>query len=139
MNKSGLQNCILSRYTYIHISRHRLAWHQGTFKMYFGIYKIKCLPLASLNHFQVNKYNCSKICFLSFQISLSFLVLHMCPSFLITMHSCNLWQYRLWCFQRRDTKLERFQDKNQHTQGKSLNFENWSSGELSKIGHHFRK
>ena len=26
---------------------------------------------------------------------------------------------------------------NQHTQRKSLNFENWCSGNLSKIGHHF--
>ena len=29
--------------------------------------------------------------------------------------------------------------KNQHTQRKLLNFANWWSGELSKIGHHFRK
>ena len=37
-----------------------------------------------------------------------------------------------------DTKLERFLLKNQHTLRKSLNFENWCSGELLKIGqHHF--
>jgi hypothetical protein len=30
-------------------------------------------------------------------------------------------------------------DKNQHTQRKFLNFENWCNGELSKIGQHFRK
>ena len=35
------------------------------------------------------------------------------------------------------TKLERFLPKNQHTQRKLLNFQNWCSGELSKIGHHF--
>ena len=35
------------------------------------------------------------------------------------------------------TKLDRFLPKNQHTQRKLLNFENWCSGELSKIGHHF--
>ena len=35
------------------------------------------------------------------------------------------------------TKLERFLDKNQHTQRKLLNFEFWINGELSKIGHHF--
>ena len=34
-------------------------------------------------------------------------------------------------------KLEIFLPKNQHTQKKFLNFENWCSGELSKIGHHF--
>ena len=34
-------------------------------------------------------------------------------------------------------KLERFLPKNQRTQSKLLNFENWFSGELSKIGHHF--
>ena len=42
-------------------------------------------------------------------------------------------------FQVRDTKLERFLPRNQHNQRKLLNFENWSSGELSKIEHHFRK
>ena len=31
-----------------------------------------------------------------------------------------------------DTKLERFLPKNQHTQRKLLNFENWISGEISK-------
>ena len=36
-------------------------------------------------------------------------------------------------------KLEKFLDKNQHTQRKSLNIDNWCRGELSKIGHHFRK
>ena len=30
------------------------------------------------------------------------------------------------------TKLERFLPKNQHTQWKLLNFENWVSGEVSK-------
>ena len=33
------------------------------------------------------------------------------------------------------TKLERFLPKNQ--QRKFLNFENWCSGKLSEIGHHF--
>ena len=42
-------------------------------------------------------------------------------------------------FKRGGTKLERFLPKNQHTQGKLLNFENWASGEVSKIGHHFSK
>ena len=31
----------------------------------------------------------------------------------------------VWSFQIRDTKLERFLPKNQHTQRKLLNFENW--------------
>ena len=30
-----------------------------------------------------------------------------------------------------------FLPKNQHSQKKLLNFENWCSGRLSKIGHHF--
>ena len=34
-------------------------------------------------------------------------------------------------------KFERFLPKNQHTIRKSLNFEFWINGELSKIGHHF--
>ena len=42
-------------------------------------------------------------------------------------------------FSNRGTKLERFLPKNQHTQKKLLNFENWVSGEVSKIGHHFSK
>ena len=50
-----------------------------------------------------------------------------------------LWQYGLWSFQTGGTKLERFLPKNQHTQRKLLNFENWVNGEVSKIGYHFRK
>ena len=37
------------------------------------------------------------------------------------------------------TKLERLLPKNQHTQRKLLNFENWVNGEVSKIGHHLNK
>ena len=51
----------------------------------------------------------------------------------------SLWQYGLWSFQTGGTKLERFLLKNQHTQRKLLNFENWVNGEVSKIGHHFSK
>jgi hypothetical protein len=42
-------------------------------------------------------------------------------------------------FQAGVTKLERFLPKNQHTQRKLFNFENWVRGEVSKIGQHFRK
>ena len=35
-------------------------------------------------------------------------------------------------------KLEIFLPKNQHTQMKLLNFENWCNWEVSKICHHFR-
>ena len=52
---------------------------------------------------------------------------------------CWLWQYGLWSFQTGGTKLERFLPKNQHTQRKILNFENWLNGEVLKIGHHFSK
>ena len=45
---------------------------------------------------------------------------------------CLLWQYGLWSFLMGDTKLERFLPKNQHTQRKLLNFENWVNGEVSK-------
>ena len=38
-------------------------------------------------------------------------------------------KYRLWSFKTRDTKLERFLHKNQLTQRKLLNFENWTNGE----------
>ena len=40
-----------------------------------------------------------------------------------------LWQYGLWSFPTGYTKLERFLHKNQHTQRKLLNFENWTNGE----------
>ena len=50
-------------------------------------------------------------------------------------------------FSNGGTKLERFLPKNhsvhyaknQHTQRKLLNFENWVNGEVSKIRHHFSK
>ena len=51
----------------------------------------------------------------------------------------TLWQYGLWRFQTGVTKSEIFLPKNQHTQRKLLNFENWVSGEVSKIGHNFSK
>ena len=42
----------------------------------------------------------------------------------------GVWQYGLWSFQTGGTKLERFQPKNQHTQRKLSNFENWINGGL---------
>ena len=43
-------------------------------------------------------------------------------------------------FSNRGSKLKIFLPKNQHTQRKLLNFENWINAEVSKIGHHhFRK
>ena len=50
----------------------------------------------------------------------------------------SLWQYGLWRFRMGGTTLERFLPKNQHTQRKLLNFENWVNGVVSKIGHQFR-
>ena len=47
--------------------------------------------------------------------------------------ACSLWQYGLWSFQSGGTKLVRFLPKNQHTQRKLLNFENWVNGEVSKV------
>ena len=40
-------------------------------------------------------------------------------------------------FKAGGAKLDRFLQKNQHTQRNLLNFEFWINGELSKIGHHF--
>ena len=48
-----------------------------------------------------------------------------------------LWLYGLSSFQAGGTKLERFLRKNQHTQRKILNFEDWCCDKLSKLGHHF--
>jgi hypothetical protein len=40
-------------------------------------------------------------------------------------------------FSREGYKIKKILLKNQHTQRKLLNFENWCSDEVSKIGHHF--
>jgi len=42
-------------------------------------------------------------------------------------------------FLRRGYRIGRFLNKINCSQMKLLNFETWSSDELSKIGHHFRK
>ena len=44
-----------------------------------------------------------------------------------------LLQYGLLRFQAGDIKLERFLPKNQHTQRKLLNFENWTNREPQKF------
>jgi hypothetical protein len=44
----------------------------------------------------------------------------------------RLWQYESWSFQTRGTTLKRFLPKNQHSQRKLLNFENWVNGQVSK-------
>ena len=46
-----------------------------------------------------------------------------------------IWQYGLWSFQTGGTKLERFLPKNQHTERKLLQFENWCSREVSKSAY----
>ena len=45
------------------------------------------------------------------------------------------WQYQLWTFQARDTKLKSFLSKNHHAQRKLLNFWNWCSavGRCQKV------
>ena len=48
----------------------------------------------------------------------------------IAIYRYELWQYGLWSFQKGGTKLERFLPKNQHTQMKLLNFENWVNRSL---------
>ena len=53
---------------------------------------------------------------------------------LVESRAFIIWQYRLWSLKFRNTKLQRVLPKNQHTQRKLLNFENF---ELSEIGHHF--
>ena len=64
--------------------------------------------------------------------------LRLCQPFSIKSNTQNLdkgltvWQYRLWSFKLGYTKLARFLPKNQHTQRKLLNFENWCNGEVSK-------
>ena len=54
---------------------------------------------------------------------------HILPSKQYAQSTYPLWHFRLWSFQGRDTKLERFLAKNQRTQRKFLNFENWTYGE----------
>ena len=45
----------------------------------------------------------------------------------------HLRQYGLWSFQMGGIELERFLPKNQHTQRKLLNFENWISFRVLEI------
>ena len=45
----------------------------------------------------------------------------------------------MWIFQTGGTKLEQFLPKNQQTQKKLLNFDDWVNGEVSKIGLHCGK
>ena len=45
--------------------------------------------------------------------------------------NCKAWQYGFWSFPMGGTKLERCLPKNQHTQRKLLNFENWVSVKFS--------
>ena len=54
------------------------------------------------------------------------------PSDRVSTH-CTLWQYGLWSFQTGGRRLERFVHKNQHTQRKLLNFENWDNGGPQKF------
>ena len=46
----------------------------------------------------------------------------------------SLWQYRLWSFQGRDTKLERFVAKNQLMSNEII----WCNGEVSKSEFDFQ-
>ena len=60
----------------------------------------------------------------------------MMSEFCFGLHRYVLWQYGLSIFQAEGIKLERFLAKNQHTQRKFLNFENWTNREpqyLAKI------
>ena len=57
--------------------------------------------------------------------------LTLCPQ-IVTMYQLNMNKFdKAYVFQ--------LCPKNQHTQRKLLNFENWVNGEVSKIEHHFRK
>ena len=69
---------------------------------------------------------------INISIPLSVIILHrklICIISPIMYLYVELWHYRLWSFKSRDTKLERFLQKNQHTQRKLWNFENWTNGE----------
>ena len=67
--------------------------------------------------------------------------------FPLIQYSCQLTTYynmygmaiRVVEFSSGGIRLERFLPKNQHTQRKLLNFEDWVNGEVSKIEHHFSK
>ena len=48
--------------------------------------------------------------------------------YLLQLESCTDMVIRVFEFSSWETKLERFLPKNQHTQRKLLNFENWVNG-----------
>ena len=55
------------------------------------------------------------------------------------MYVLEIMAIRVVEFSKGVAKLEIIKPKNQHTQRKLLNFENWVNGEVSKTGHQFRK
>ena len=73
-------------------------------------------------------------CTLFLQVSAHLLFVQTMYTLMVPMYQiCTIWQYGLWSFKTRKTKLERVLPKNQHTQRKLLNFEFWIYGELLKI------
>ena len=60
-------------------------------------------------------------------------------TFFLNLKNFTIMVERVVEFSSGGIKLEIFLPKNQHTQRKLLNFENWCNGEVSKFGHHFRK
>ena len=90
------------------------------------------------NYFNIIIINCI-VKMSTFSQRYTYRVLQTIQTKLILLCIWAVWQYGLWSFQTGGTKLERFLPMNQHTQRKLLNFENWVDGEVSKIGHHFRK
>ena len=53
--------------------------------------------------------------------------------FKISLTDPALWQYGLSSFQAGGLNLERFLPKNQYTQRKFLNFENWTNGAKIRV------
>ena len=64
----------------------------------------------------------------SSQVYMTNIVHHKIPNESDVFKQRNVWQYGLWSFQAGGTKLERFLPKDQHTERKLCNFENWVNG-----------
>ena len=86
---------------------------------FLGFYKKSRIPLEMMN----SRRFCCKLKNLP-------KIRHFQQLLYAKMFGSALWQYGLWSFQMGGIKLERYLPKNQHTQRKLLNFENWINGGL---------
>ena len=99
----------IDKITHFWCSSHILSLWQYWSRGYQGPLKKSCAQLCKKSPGKKNRFIKRP-----YKIQLSILY--------ITKQVYRVWHYRLWSFKTRDTKLERFLHKNQHTQRKFFEF-----------------